>query len=335
MGEALDAMGRHHLYEAEQKAYSAAILSVDSTELADALTMLSLVFMLEGKEHQAEMVMAVLPREQTMELVRLQDQANDQGRRRERLVFGSLVGALLLAVGGGYWWNRRRTAAFQQKVDLLMQQASQPAVRADIVKTKQGVDVLYAILHDENISQMGKREQLAVSETLHIVEPDLASRRWSPRLLPQAEKLGEAIVMATITMRCPYLGRLPSASFWSSLSMDISLLIHMYPPKAFTFGRYCVRADFLRLAFTSCLIFATPICLLFLSAIALQLSSVSSCCAPATVGNSTNSPSITARAITVVLDFVFVLSIVYTYIILEFISEVDEEISFLGVVAIA
>ena len=51
MGEALDAMGRHHLYEAERKAYSAAILSVDSTEMADALTMLSLVYMLEGKEH--------------------------------------------------------------------------------------------------------------------------------------------------------------------------------------------------------------------------------------------------------------------------------------------
>ena len=28
------------------------------------------------------------------------------------------------------------------------------------------------------------------------------SRRWSPRLLPHAEKLGEAIVMATIIMRC-------------------------------------------------------------------------------------------------------------------------------------
>ena len=185
MGEALDAMGRHHLYEAERKAYSAAILSVDSTELADALTMLSLVYMLEGKEHQAEMVMAVLPREQTMELVRLQDQANDQGRRRERLVFGSLVGALLLAVGGGYWWNRRRTAAFQQKVNLLMQQVSQPAVRADIVKTKQGVDVLYAILRDENISQMGKREQLAVSETLHIVEPDLAAVIDTVELTPK------------------------------------------------------------------------------------------------------------------------------------------------------
>ncbi len=185
MGEALDAMGRHHLYEAERKAYSAAILSADSTELSDALTMLSLVYVLEGKEHQAEMVMAVLPREQTMELVRLQDQANDQGRRRERLVFGSLVGALLLAVGGGYWWNRRRTAAFQQKVNLLMQQVSQPAVRADIVKTKQGVDVLYAILRDENISQMGKREQLAVSETLHIVEPDLAAVIDTVELTPK------------------------------------------------------------------------------------------------------------------------------------------------------
>ena len=58
--------------------------------------------------------------------------------------------------------------------------------------------------------------------------------------------------------------------------MDISRLIHRYPPTAFTFGRYAVRADFRRLAFTSCFIFATLICLLFLSAIALQLSSVNS-----------------------------------------------------------
>ena len=78
--------------------------------------------------------------------------------------------------------------------------------------------------------------------------------------------------------------RLLSASFWSSLSKDISLLIHMYPPTAFTFGRYCVRADFRRLAFTSCFTFATPICLLFLSAIALQLSSVNSRCVPASDG---------------------------------------------------
>ena len=59
------------------------------------------------------------------------------------------------------------------------------AVRADIVRTKQGVDVLYAILHNENISQMGKREQLAVTETLHIVDPTLADIISSVELTPK------------------------------------------------------------------------------------------------------------------------------------------------------
>ena len=62
----------------------------------------------------------------------------------------------------------------------------QPAtIRADIVRTKQGVDVLYAILHNENISQMGKREQLAVTETLHIVDPTLSGILSSVELTPK------------------------------------------------------------------------------------------------------------------------------------------------------
>ena len=58
-------------------------------------------------------------------------------------------------------------------------------IRADIIRTKQGVDVLYAILHNENISQMGKREQLAVSETLYIVDPVLADVISSAELTPK------------------------------------------------------------------------------------------------------------------------------------------------------
>ena len=42
IGEALEAVGNHDLPTAEQRAYSAAILSADSAEMADALTMLSL-----------------------------------------------------------------------------------------------------------------------------------------------------------------------------------------------------------------------------------------------------------------------------------------------------
>ena len=193
ISEALEAVGSHDLLTAEQRAYSAAILSADSAEMADALTMLSLVFILEDKKEKAEMVMAVLPAGQTMEFVRLQQAANEQGRSRERYIFGGFIGILAAVIGGGFWWSRRRKAAFERKVDELMQsmmvEADEPekpdAVRADIVRTKQGVDVLYAILHDENISQMGKREQMAVAETLHIVDPTLADIISSVELTPK------------------------------------------------------------------------------------------------------------------------------------------------------
>ena len=194
ISEALEAVGSHDLLTAEQRAYSAAILSADSAEMADALTMLSLVFILENKKEKAEMVMAVLPAGQTMEFVRLQQVANEQGRSHERYIFGGFIGLLTAVIGGGLWWSRRRKMAFERKVDELMCSIhnsqftihnSQPAVRADIVRTKQGVDVLYAILHDENISQMGKREQTAVAETLHIVDPTLADIISSVELTPK------------------------------------------------------------------------------------------------------------------------------------------------------
>ena len=193
IGEALEAVGSHDLPTAEQRAYSAAILSADSAEMADALTMLSLVFILENKKEKAEMVMAVLPEGQTMEFVRLQQAANEQGRCHERFIFGGFIGLLAIVIGGGLWWTLRRKATFERKVDELMEsmavEADEPekpaAVRADIVRTKQGVDVLYAILHDENISQMGKREQLAVTETLHIVDPTLADIISSVELTPK------------------------------------------------------------------------------------------------------------------------------------------------------
>ena len=193
INEALEAVGNHDLRTAEQRAYSAAILSADSAEMADALTMLSLVFILEDKKEQAEMVMAVLPEGQTVEFVRLQQAANEQGRSHDRFIFGGFIVLLLAVIGGGVWWSRRRKVAFERKVDELMEsmavetdEPEQPAaIRADIVRTKQGVDVLYAILHNENISQMGKREQLAVTETLHIVDPTLAGILSSVELTPK------------------------------------------------------------------------------------------------------------------------------------------------------
>jgi hypothetical protein len=201
ISEALEAVSSHDLRTAEQLAYNAAILSADSAEMADAMTMLSLVFILEDKKEKAEMVMAVLPEGQTMEFVYLQQAANEQGRSRDRYIFSGFIGFLLAVIGGGLLWSRRRKAAFEQKVDELMltmttaekdtpvTETDEPTrsatIRADIIRTKQGVDVLYAILHNENISQMGKREQLAVSETLYIVDPVLADVISSAELTPK------------------------------------------------------------------------------------------------------------------------------------------------------
>ena len=129
--------------------------------------------------------MAVLPEGQTAEFVRLQQAANEQGRSHDRSIFVGFIGLLVAVIVGGLWWARRRKADFERKGDELLQRMAtetdkpeeQPAalLRADIASTKQGVDVLYAIQHDENISQMGKRQQEAVSQTLRIVEPRLAA----------------------------------------------------------------------------------------------------------------------------------------------------------------
>lgn len=195
ISEALEAVGNHDLPTAEQRAYSAAILSADSAEMADALTMLSLVYILEDKREKAEMVMAVLPEGQTAEFVRLQQAANEQGRSHDRSIFVGFIGLLVAVIVGGLWWARRRKADFERKVDELLQRMAteadkpeeQPAalLRADIASTKQGVDVLYAIQHDENISQMGKRQQEAVSQTLRIVEPRLAAVLDTVELTPK------------------------------------------------------------------------------------------------------------------------------------------------------
>lgn len=51
-----------------------------------------------------------------------------------------------------------------------------------IAQTKVGVDVLYAIVHGENISQMGRQEQMAVTRVMELVDPDLYTILSNPQL---------------------------------------------------------------------------------------------------------------------------------------------------------
>ena len=81
--------------------------------------------------------------------------------------------------------------------------------------------------------------------------------------------LGSPICANTCPAAVPIL---PRACFCSSLRMDTCLLVYIYAPEAFIWGRYLVRADFLILRAISRLTRATPICLLLRSAIERQLS---------------------------------------------------------------
>ena len=45
----------------------------------------------------------------------------------------------------------------------------------DIAETKLGFDVLYAIINDQNISQMGKREEQALLKVLPMVDANLCA----------------------------------------------------------------------------------------------------------------------------------------------------------------
>ncbi|MBQ8153795.1 MAG: emp24/gp25L/p24 family protein, partial [Prevotella sp.] len=45
-----------------------------------------------------------------------------------------------------------------------------------IDETKKGIDVLYAIINDQNISQMGKQEEQALLKTLPMVDAALATK---------------------------------------------------------------------------------------------------------------------------------------------------------------
>ena len=46
--------------------------------------------------------------------------------------------------------------------------------KLEISETKTGVDILYAIINDQNISQMGKHEEQALLKTLPVVDAALA-----------------------------------------------------------------------------------------------------------------------------------------------------------------
>lgn len=250
------------LQKAERHAYEAAMLAEDPSAEGNALALLCQIYIKQGRDHDAQMLMGVMPQKgdatlrynqllaqsdmlerqgdfrgalmaerqmrqlddslnaqaRHLDIVKIQNQFDRETLQREkaeqRLWFSLVVSALLLAILALTAWFSHRTRSlykrFKQRIgetkQLLADQLSDrnatidqlkhtidermnelaqlqqrlpspyrnEALYSQLAETKQGVDVLYSIVSGENISQMGKQEQRAVTDVLWQMDQQLA-----------------------------------------------------------------------------------------------------------------------------------------------------------------
>lgn len=184
------------LSKAEAYACRAFLLSRDSTaQECDALSLLCYIYYREGKQQQLELLMQSISPEIYMNVMSVQSQVEQAKASRQQLVLGLVIILLLLLLGGLDCWYVYRmkvlSRLYQQRIGTARQElrdelqslaeaASQvetdgdSVLQLDISDTKTGIDVLFAIINDQNISQMGKREEQAVLKILPMVDTVLA-----------------------------------------------------------------------------------------------------------------------------------------------------------------
>ena len=101
----------------------------------------------------------------------VQSQVEQNKAGRQQQIYTIVIIMLLLLLGVlGFWYYRRMkslTRLYQQRIDTVRQ-------KLEISETKTGIDILYAIINDRNISQMGKHEEQAVLKTLPMIDSTLA-----------------------------------------------------------------------------------------------------------------------------------------------------------------
>lgn len=183
---AYQAMFVDSLGKAEAYAYRAYLLSNDSTTENGVLALLGYIYYREGKQEQLQLLMQTISPEAYMNVMDVQWQV-EQVKAGKNRQFYIVTIMLLLLVSGVicYWYIRRmraQSAMYRQRIEsvrqeLLHRESSLPASSTSlpINEAKQGIDVLFAIINDQNISQMGKQEEQAVLKTLPIVDAALAA----------------------------------------------------------------------------------------------------------------------------------------------------------------
>ena len=182
---AYQAMFNESLGKAEAYAYRAYLLSNDSTTENGVLALLCYIYYQEGKQEQLQLLMQTISPEAYMNVMDVQQQVEQMKAGRNRQFY--IVTIMLLLLVSGiicYWYIRRmraQSAMYRQRIEsvrheLLNRESSLPASSSlPINEAKQGIDVLFAIINDQNISQMGKHEEQAVLKALPLVDATLAA----------------------------------------------------------------------------------------------------------------------------------------------------------------
>ena len=184
------------LSKAETYAYRAFMLSNDSAFETGALSLLCYIYYREGKQEELQLLMQSISPDVYMNVMDVQLQVEQQKASRQQQIYILAILTLLLLLGGlGFWYFQRtkslsrlyrqriNTVRQELKDELLRLSESTPSAEVEeeshqqlqIGETKMGIDVLFAIINDQNISQMGKQEELAVLKTLPMVDVTLAN----------------------------------------------------------------------------------------------------------------------------------------------------------------
>ena len=159
------------LTKAEAYAYRAFLMSRDSVRECNALSLLCYIYYREGKQRELQLLMQTISPEMYVSVMDVQSKVEQGKAGRQQLAYVVAIIMLVLTLGALVFWYVRRTKALKR---LYQQRLDNARQKLEIGETKVGIDVLHAIINDQNISQMGKHEEQAVLKTLPVVDAVLA-----------------------------------------------------------------------------------------------------------------------------------------------------------------
>ena len=190
-GMAYRAMLADSLTQAEHYAYRSLVLSTDSCFEMGAVSLLCYIYYREGKQQRLELMLQMLSPQAYMNIMDIQMQVEQQKASHQQQYYALAIIFLLFLSGGVALWYidriRSLRTLYQQRIDLTRQllgdheigkshaEWSENRNSPDIAETKLGFDVLYAIINDQNISQMGKHEEQALLKVLPMVDANLSA----------------------------------------------------------------------------------------------------------------------------------------------------------------